>query len=84
MLATTQARMDRILSRTADYLTAGQQAALKEVVEHELRAQDLDTRHACAEAVAAIDPDDYTAVHRAACVVTLHRAHQACINSEAV
>ncbi len=72
----TRERIDRLASRVADYLTPGQLAAFREIVEHELRCQDRDTRHACAEAVVALAGD------MGECMAST--ASQACMNAHAI
>lgn len=76
----TKQRIDRIVYRVNDYLTPGQAAALREIVEHELREQDRDTRHACAEAVLSIRNEDVLFSSQRA----VDRAHAACINTSAI
>jgi len=80
MNANTEASVARILSRVSPYVTAGQLAALSEIVEYELKRQDRDTRHACAEAVNAI----YDGSEVMTKVEIINRAHAACINTQAV
>lgn len=69
----TQARIDRIVNMTSDYLTPGRAAALREIVEYILKEQDKDTRHACAEAILDLPHD-----------MTHTDAQRACMNVKAV
>lgn len=73
-------RIGRIINKVADHLTHDQAAALLKVVEHELRGQDRDTRHACAEAVSAV----YTGELVMSKAEIIHAAHQACMNARSV
>lgn len=84
MKPTTEARVARILTRVSPYLSAGQLGALAEIVEYELRAQDRDTRHECAEAVNGISRI-YDAFQGGdhACQIVI-RAHAACMNTQAI
>lgn len=83
----TQARVERILKRCESALTPGQLAALAEIVEYELRQQDRDTRHACAEAVLAIAQEPtISGSEPIKLVITAfcQRAHTAVMNTQAV
>lgn len=79
----TQARVDRILKRCESALTPGQLAALAEIVEYELRCQDRDTRHACAETVLTLEPS-YTHAGQSSLDAFRVSAHAACMNVQAV
>lgn len=83
MSPTTQARIDRLASRVADYLTPGQLAAFREIAEHELRCQDRDTRHACAETVLTMQPS-YTEAGQDLLTLCRQTAHDACMNARSV
>lgn len=87
LLPTTVTRIDRLCNRVKDHLTPGQLAAFREIVEHELRCQDRDTRHACAEAVctttAAFYEDGDQPMPREVSLA-IDRAHGACMNAHAV
>ncbi len=89
MKATTQARIDRVtnLLPTGMMMTDDVRALVGECVRRTLLEQDKVTRHACAEAVNEahyqhwLDQD--IPVPEAATAAT-QRAHQACINTQAV
>lgn len=87
MKPSTQERIERIVSRAQPYLTPGQTCALREIVEHELRCVDRDTRHACADAVNAIASEPtISGADSVKFVVTAfcNRAHQACMNTQSI
>lgn len=77
MNAKTQARIDLLVQLYAA-TGAGLDACkvFRETVEQQLRAQDRDTRYACAEAVNALAGEQGELMANA--------AHQACINTQAV
>lgn len=72
----TEARVARILSRCSSALTAGQLAALSEIVEYELRQQADDTRRACVDAVLSVRDDDVLFSSQCA----IDRAHKAVLD----
>lgn len=75
MNAKTQARIDRLCAM-ADVAANRTTPMLRVAIEEELRAQDRDTRHACAEAVVMLAGEQGELMANA--------AHQACLNTQAV
>ncbi len=55
---------------------------LRDVLERILREQDHDTRHACAEACAALSKDILKRTHSP--IAALQCAHQACMNTYSI
>lgn len=84
MKPSTQERIERIVSRAQPYLSPGQTAALREIVEHELRCVDRDTRHACAEAVLGAVGTHPIFGKPEYIKVILESAHAACMNAQAI
>lgn len=80
-----QNRIDTIVHRIdkacGEGLRAGHLASIREIVEYELRYQDKETRHACAEAM-NLDLIQNNAFMPA--VEVLNRAHQACMNASSI
>lgn len=73
----TQARIDRVVSAALND-TSPERSIVREAVLGVLREHARDTRHACAEAVAALRTDLW------ATPGFQHAAQQACMNAHAV
>lgn len=83
MNAKTQDRIDRVLAAMFTFAHIGEVSEddIKAAIELALKEQDRDTRHACAEAMNLnLIQSNY---HMPASEV-LTRAHQACMNTQAV
>ncbi len=79
----TQERIDRVILALNEAWSQQDKTILLNAIELVLKEQDRDTRHACAEAVLMANPRD--AAHEHPLVVEcFNRAHQACMNAQAV
>ncbi len=80
MKSSTSERIDRMVAAAGS--TRFSENDLRELFLSELRQQDRDTRHACAEACAVLSENILK--RTTSPIVTLQCAHQACMNTYSI